>query len=123
MHIHRIQQILVCKFFCIPTIYESNPWQEVVDPPRDQQISKTVRSFEEKPDYGQQRMITSTLHLILPLFFKDQTCYDLVRKNRQKTENMDTDSQNPDLRSTSERCVKFCTEISHNFFMFVQYNS
>lgn len=70
---HKYQQIqhhLVCKFFCKPTIYESNPWQEVVDPPRDQQISKTVRTciFEEKPDYGQQRMIMSTLHLILPLF-------------------------------------------------------
>eukprot|EP00105_Crassostrea_gigas_P012011 XP_011427874.2 PREDICTED: uncharacterized protein LOC105328618 [Crassostrea gigas] len=33
--------------------------------------------------------------------YKYQTCYDLVRENRQKTENMDTDSQNPDLRSTS----------------------
>lgn len=34
--------------------------------------------------------------------YKYQTCYDLVRKNRQKTENMDKDSQNPDLRSTSD---------------------
>lgn len=35
--------------------------------------------------------------------YKYQTCYDLVRKNRQKTENMEKDSQNPDLRSTSKR--------------------
>lgn len=35
--------------------------------------------------------------------YKYQTCYDLVRKNRQKTENLDKDSQNPDLLSTSER--------------------
>lgn len=57
--------------FGMQVFSESNPWQEVVDPPRDQQISKIVRvcSFEEKPDYGQQRMITSTWHLILPLFF------------------------------------------------------
>lgn len=43
MNIHQIQ-LLVRKFFCKPTIYDSNPWQEVVDPPRDQQFSKTVRS-------------------------------------------------------------------------------
>eukprot|EP00105_Crassostrea_gigas_P038044 XP_019922192.1 PREDICTED: uncharacterized protein LOC105326851 isoform X1 [Crassostrea gigas] len=35
--------------------------------------------------------------------YKYQTCYDLVRKNRQKKENMDKDSQKPDLISTSER--------------------
>lgn len=43
-----------------------------------------------------------------PLFYnsteayKYQTCYDLVRKNRRKTDK-DEDSQSPDLRSTSER--------------------
>lgn len=35
--------------------------------------------------------------------YKYQTCYDLVRKNRRNTEFMDKQSQNPDLRSTSER--------------------
>ncbi|XP_052681663.1 uncharacterized protein LOC128162475 [Crassostrea angulata] len=37
--------------------------------------------------------------------YKYKTCYDLVRKNRQKKENMDKDSQNPDFISNSERCV------------------
>lgn len=40
-----------------------------IDPPSDQQISKTVRSFEEKFDNGQQGIITCTLHLIIPLVF------------------------------------------------------
>lgn len=35
--------------------------------------------------------------------YKYQTCYDLVRKSRQKTEYMYKDSKNPDLRSMSER--------------------
>lgn len=35
--------------------------------------------------------------------YKYQTCYDLVRQNRQKTEYMYKNSRNPDLRSTSEK--------------------
>lgn len=37
----------------------------------------------------------------------DQTCYELVRKDRRKAENKDSHAQNPDLRSRSDRCFKF----------------
>lgn len=67
-----MHHFIVCKFSVnlqfmrlIPMNLSRNK-----DKPKDQTISKTVRSFEEKPDYGQQRMNTSTWRLILPIFFR-----------------------------------------------------
>lgn len=58
-----------------------------------------------------------------PVTWSSTVCLNLkmAELNIQYIENMDKDSKNPDFRSSSVRCVKFCIEISHTLYMFVYF--